>query len=151
MADVIYDKGSGIPPEQGGLYKNMPDGSFAQVGLAIAGFAPLQSLTAVSTVQNGLVMDNVGVRNNHSIVVVANGTVTGGGPVQLQGSQDGVNWINLLIGTGVFAPVTPAGPGPPNVFLGIAQLTPFRFLRAAIITGSITGGGTISAWISSAG
>jgi hypothetical protein len=161
MADIIYDRLSGLPPEQGERAKDMGDGTFAIVGLDIAGFPPLLSLTAVSAVGNGLVLDNVGVRNNHNVVVVVNGTVTGG-KVQLQGSQDGVSWINLLYdpgsGTQVSAQtsvVLPIGPGIPTgqvipIFLGISQLSPFRFIRAAVVT-TITGGGTITAWVASAG
>src|ERR1700733_9470134 len=100
MADIIYDRLSGFPPEQGERAKDMGDGTFAIVGLAVAGYPPLLSLSNVSAIGPGLVMDNVGVRNNHSVVVVLTGTSTASnGIVQLQGSQDGVNWINLLPAT----------------------------------------------------
>jgi hypothetical protein len=35
MADVIYDRLSGLLPEQGLLTKQMPDGSFAPVSMAV--------------------------------------------------------------------------------------------------------------------
>jgi hypothetical protein len=85
-----------------------------------------------------------------------------GGKVQLQGSQDNVNWINLLYDPGnatqiaaQSSVVLPIGPTPPvgqqiPIFLGISQLSPFRFLRANVIT-AIAGGGTITAWVASAG
>jgi hypothetical protein len=161
MADVIYDRLSGLPPEQGQRSKDMGDGSLALVGLGVGGFAPLLSLTAVSAAGAGLVLDNVGVRNNHNVVVTTNGTVTGG-KVQLQGSQDNVNWINLLYDPGTATQISaqssvvlPIGPGVPAgqqipIFLGISQLSPFRFLRANVIT-AIAGGGTITAWVASAG
>jgi hypothetical protein len=150
MADVIYDRLSGIPPEQGLLTKQMPDGSFAPVNMGIAGLTPVLSLSAQSAVSTaGVMLDNVGVRNNHSIVVITAGTVSGG-TVQLQGSQDNVNWSNLL--ATALAPLSTAGQlgGQLGVWLATANLTPFRFLRAFIAT-AITGGGTISAYVASAG
>jgi adhesin HecA-like repeat protein len=144
MPDVVYDHLSGVLPQQGMLKKAMPDGSFAPVSMGIAGFAPLLSLSAVSAVGPGSVLDNVGVRSNHSTVVNTNGTVTTGGGVQLQGSQDNVNWANLL--TTAINPVS----GTATVYSGTATLTPFRFLRAAV-TLVIPGGGTVSAWVASAG
>jgi hypothetical protein len=119
-------------------------GPYAPISLSVAGFVPLASLTAVSAIQNGVVLDNQGVRNNHSLVVTTSAGVSGGGPVIMQGSQDGVNWITApLVSIGSLTTAA--------TFLGtVVSLTPLRYLRAAIITANITGG-TITAYIASAG
>jgi len=91
-------------------------------------------------------MDNVGVRNNHNLVVTTSAGVSGG-VVNLEGSQDGINWVALLGGSGTNAVVTTNAAN--KTFSSTAQLTPFRFIRANVTTG-ITGG-TITAWIASAG
>jgi len=155
MADVVYDRLSGLPPQQGQRNKDMGDGSFAPVSMGVAGFAPVQSLSGVSAIGPGLMLDNVGVRNNHSVVVVLTGTSTAAtGVVQLQGSQDNVSWINLLPATNLTNATAPNDQIAPvtgtAVYLGVATLTPFRYIRAAV-TVAIAGGGTVSAWVASAG
>jgi hypothetical protein len=50
MADVIYDRLSGLPPEQGSRLKDMGDGTFAPQAMSLSGLPPLQSLSAVSPV-----------------------------------------------------------------------------------------------------
>lgn len=142
MVDIIYDPGSGVSFGFRQRAKDMGDGSVALVTLGVDGFPPFASLSGVSAVGPGLAMDNVGVRNNHSLVVTTSAGVSAG-VVQLQGSQDGVNWVAAPLSS-----VTANAAS--TTFLGTAAtLTPFRFLRANITT--IITGGTITAWVSSAG
>ena len=145
MADITFNPVSGVPFSGPTLMKDCTGtgGPYAPLSLSIAGYVPLVSLTAVSAIGAGAVMDNQGVRNNHSLVVVTSGTVNGG-TVQLQGSQDGVNYVNLL--ASAIAPLSATA----TVWASTAQLTPVRFLRANVIT-TITGGGTITATVASAG
>lgn len=143
MADVVYSHLSGLPPQEGHRNVAMADGTFAEVAMGVAGLTPVQSLSAVSATGPGAALDNVGVRNNHSLMLVTAGTVSGG-TVQLEASQDGVNYISLL-GTAL-APLSATS----TVWLGVATLTPFRFLRANIKT-AITGGGSITGYVASAG
>lgn len=148
MVDIIYDPGSGVSFGFRQRAKDMGDGSVALVTLGVDGFPPFASLSGVSATGPGLAMDNVGVRNNHSVVVTTSAGVSGG-VVNLEGSQDGVNWVKLLPTTGT-APLTQVTVSAANTtYLGIAQLSPFRFLRANITT--IITGGTITAWVASAG
>lgn len=67
------------------------------------------------------------------MVVIPTGIVTGG-QVELEGSQDNLNWVSMNI-------VTPAGRGPVAV---TTQLCAFRYWRARV-TMAVTGGGTIKA------
>jgi hypothetical protein len=148
MADVIFNPVAGVPFSGGTRMKDLGDGTFAPLSMSVAGFQPVLSITTQSAALTaGTMLDNTGVRNNHSLVVVANGTVSSG-TVQLQGSQDNVNWVNLLGGSGFQQGVV--SPTTGGVFLGTAQLSPFRYIRAFIAT-VIAGGGTISAWVASAG
>jgi hypothetical protein len=144
MADIIYDRLSGLPPEQLTRLKDMGDGTFAPQAMSLSGLVPVQSLSAVSATGPGVVLDNEGVRNNHNLVVVTGAGVSAG-TVILQGSQDGVNWfpfpttpvsISTVAANAIYAPAAP-------------NLYPVRYLRANI-TVAITGG-TISAWVASAG
>jgi hypothetical protein len=145
MADIIINPVAGVPFSGSIVYKDMTGagGPYAPVSLSVAGFVPLASLTAVSATGPGVALDNQGVRNNHNLVVNTTGTVTSGA-VQLQGSQDNVNWINLL--TTALAPLSSSAP----VTSGVTTLTPFRYLRANVTT-VIGGGGTITAYVASAG
>jgi hypothetical protein len=146
MADIVYDPGSGVSFGKLQRAKDMGDGSVALVTLGVDGFPPLVSLTGVSATGPGAALDNVGVRNNHSVVVTTSAGVSAG-VVQLEGSQDGVGWVQLLGGSGQNAAITTNAAN--KTFLATANLTPFRFLRANITT--IITGGTITAWVASAG
>jgi hypothetical protein len=149
MADFSYNPVAGVPFSGTMVMKDSTGngGPYVPVSLGVAGFLPVLSITTQSALNTvGVALDNQGVRNNHCVVVTANGTVSGG-TVQLQGSQDNVNWVNLLAGSGQNAIATPATG---TTVLGTANLTPFRFLRAFIAT-AITGGGTITAYVASAG
>lgn len=146
MADITFNPVAGVPFSGPLIMKDMTGagGPYAPVSLSVAGFVPLASLTAVSAIQNGLVLDNQGVRNNHSLVVTTSAGVSGGGPVIMQGSQDGVNWITAPLVS--ISTLTTAA-----TFLGtVVSLTPLRYLRAAIITAPITGG-TVTVYVASAG
>jgi hypothetical protein len=150
MADVVYNPVAGVPFSGGVRMHDCGDGSFAPISVNIAGGVALQSIIAQSAASTaGAALNNTGVRNNHSLTVVTNGTVTSG-TVQLQGSQDNVNWVNLLGGTGFQAGVVSPVSATSTTWLGTAQLTPFQYIRAFIVT-AIGGGGTISAWVASAG
>jgi hypothetical protein len=142
MADQVFNPVAGVPFSGGTRMVDCGDGTWAQVSMGISGLLPVLSLSAVSAAGPGAILNNAGVRNNHSVVVNTNGTVTGG-TVQLQGSQDNVNWVNLL--TTALAPLSATAA----VTAGTSQLTPFRYVRA-IVVAPITGGGTITAYVASA-
>jgi hypothetical protein len=150
MADIVFNPIAGVPFSGGVRMKDLGDGTYAPISMGVAGFQPVLSISNQSALTNGTMLDNTGVRNNHSCMVITTGTVTTGGAVQLQGSQDNVNWVNLLGGSGFQQGVIVPVSGTSTTWLGTAQLTPFRYIRAAITT-VIPGGGTISAWIASAG
>ena len=143
MADVVWTPVAGVPFSGAIRYADSGDGTLAPLGMSIGGKLPFQSLSGASTLNTaGAALDNAGVRNNHSLVAVTSAGVSAGA-VQLQGSQDGTNWFNLLstplttnTASTVFGPLT-----------STATLTPVRFLRALIST-AITGG-TVSAWVAS--
>lgn len=98
---------------------------------------PFTSLNAASAIGTGAALDNGYPRANASMVVTASAGVTAG-DVQLQGSHDGVNWVNLG------AAVATAAPG---TFIASSAGAPMRYLRAAITT-AITGG-TVTATVAS--
>jgi hypothetical protein len=144
MADITFNPVAGVPFSGPIIMKDCTGtgGPYAPVSLGMAGFLPVQSLAAVSAIQNGTALDNQGVRNNHSIVVTTSAGVSAG-VVALQGSQDGVNWITTALTSVTTAAAT-------TTYLGtVVSLTPLRYLRAAITT-TITGG-TITAYVASAG
>ncbi|MEB3048994.1 hypothetical protein KV112_04425 [Mycolicibacter sp. MYC123] len=91
--------------------------------------APSVSLSAVSAVGAGSVLDGLTVRSSAVLSVTATTGVTAGA-VQLQGSLDGSNWFNL----GSPVSTTAAGTTQTVVTSAYAQ-----YVRAAITT-AITGG-----------
>lgn len=117
------------------------DGNAAAIVQNTYGQAPVQSINAQSTVQNGAAYDGLVTRTVACMVVVSSTGVTAGS-VQMQGSLDGTNWYNLgsavstTTASTVFAPV-------------IVNATAFRLLRAAIVT--LISGGTISASVACSG
>jgi hypothetical protein len=149
MADVVFNPVSGVPFSGSLRMKDLGDTTYAPLSMAVAGPVPTLSLSAVSAVQNGLMLDNTGVRNNHSMVVIVSAGFSTG-VVTLQGSQDNVNWFTLVIAsnTGTSPAVAPPLTAS-NSFIYTATLTPVRYLRAAITT--VIVGGTISAYVASAG
>jgi hypothetical protein len=152
MADITYNPVAGVPFSGSLVMKDMTGagGPYAPISLGIAGFLPVLSLSAVTAASTaGAVLDNQGVRNNHSLMVITSGTVTSG-TLQLQGSQDNVNWVNLLGGSGFQQGLISPVSGTSTTWLGTAQLTPFRYLRGFIVS-TIGGGGNISAYVASAG
>lgn len=146
MADIVYNPVAGAPFSGGLRMKDLGDGTFAPTSMNVSGLVPLQSLTNVSTTGAGTVLDNTGVRNNHSMIVVSGAGVSAG-TVLLEGSQDNVNWFNLL-GAGIVSTNAANTIFGPLVPVTTATLTPVRFLRARVSV-AITGG-TISAWVASA-
>jgi hypothetical protein len=143
MADQIFNALAGVPPPGPTRWKDVGDGTFAPVSVGIAGNLPLLSLSAVSVTGPGAVLDNTGVRNNHSMFVTTSAGVSGG-VVALQGSQDGVNFVNLP-GTST---ITTSAANTTSI-VSPTSLIPVRYLRANITT-AITGG-TVTAYIASAG
>lgn len=145
MADVVFNPVAGVPFSGGLRMVDCGDGTFAPMSVDIGGLVPVRSLNVVSATGAGVVLDNTGVRTNHSMVVVVSAGFTSG-VVAFQGSQDNVNWFTLLTAAntgGTAPPLTASGN-----FLYTATLTPIRFLRANITT--VISGGTISAWVASA-
>ena len=96
------------------------------------------SLAAGSTTGAGTGYDNSGVYANHTLVTIGSAGISAGA-VQLQGSLDNVNWVNL--GT----PITLTAS---TVQVTNVASTPFQFIRANVST-NVTGG-TVSAWVASA-
>lgn len=100
--------------------------------------APQLSLPAGSTAGNGVALDSNGATASHTLVTATTAGITAGA-VQLQGSLDNVNWVNLG------AAVTLTASSVQSVS---ATGMPFQFVRAAVTT-PVTGG-TVTAWVASA-
>jgi hypothetical protein len=151
MADIVFNPVAGVPFSGGTRMKDLGDGTFAPLSMAVAGPTPTLSLSAQSAVQSGAMLDNTGVRNNHSLVVTQTAAVTAGGIVQLWGSQDNVNWFVVINNAASPGPVqvTTTTAGAVFTQIGTAVLTPIRYLRAQITT--LIPGGTITAYVASAG
>lgn len=101
------------------------------------------STTAVTTLSaatsgNGTTVDWGSARQNISMFILVNGTVTGG-VVDLQVSQDGTNWVKIsssaTLGTGV------------NQQLTLSNAA-FQYARGVVST-AVTGGGTVTATLMS--
>src|SRR5262245_39595958 len=106
-----------------------------------AGSDPVLSLSGVTT-GNGTALDNGACRSNHTLVTVPSGNVTGGA-VDLEGSLDNSNWFSISSVVGGDLAAVKAAFAPDK---------PVQYVRASVRSGSpITGGGTISAWVASAG
>jgi hypothetical protein len=151
MADIVFNPVAGAPFSGGVRMKDLGDNTFAPLSMSIAGFQPVASLVAQSAIQSGVMLDNTGVRNNHSLVVTCTAGVTAGGVVQLWGSQDNVNWFGVLnnAATPVIVAITTTTAGVVVTNIATAVLTPIRYLRAQITTA--ISGGTITAYVASAG
>jgi hypothetical protein len=96
------------------------------------------SIPAGSTNATGTTFDNYGAASNHTLVTVTSSGISAG-TVQLQGSLDAANWVNLL-----GSPITLAASSTQTA--GV-QNVPFQFLRA-VSSGVV--GGTVQAWVASA-
>jgi hypothetical protein len=105
-----------------------------------SGIAPQTSLSAVSAVGAGTALDGAVVRANAVITVTTSAGVTAGA-VALQGSLDGVNFVNLGSAISTTAASTTYTAVATNVFM--------RYVRAAVTT-AITGG-TVSASVGVSG
>jgi hypothetical protein len=111
-----------------------PDGQPAEEDAT--GTVAFTSLSAQSAVGNGLTMVGGAARLNHAMWIVPTAGVTAGA-VQLQGSLDNVNFVNLG------EPVTVTGP-----FSGLTQPSPIlgqplQYLRAVIATAIVGGSVTV--------
>jgi hypothetical protein len=95
------------------------------------GMQPLVSLSAVSAAGPGAALDALTSRGNVIMIVTSSAGVSAGS-VQLQGSLDNANWVN--IGTAV-STTTASTTFPPV----IATSQFVRYVRANIAT-AITGG-----------
>jgi hypothetical protein len=96
------------------------------------GTAAFTSLSEQSAVGNGLVMVGGAVRLNHAMWVIASVGVTVGG-VTLQGSVDGVNFVNLASEQSI------AGPFSDSYVPLLVQNQLAQYLRA-VVTTTIVGG-----------
>ena len=96
------------------------------------------SLAAGSTTGAGSQLDNSGVFANHTLVTITTAGITAGA-VQLQGSLDNINWVNL--GT----PITLTASSVQTASVANA---PFQWVRANVST-TVTGG-SVAAWVASA-
>jgi hypothetical protein len=118
---------------------------FDQFGNALVGFTqgtqPAVSLSAVSAAGPGTALDAVTCRGNVIMVVNSSAGVSAGS-VQMQGSIDGTNWVNI----GSAVSTTTAN----TVFPPVVATSQFvRYVRANIAT-PITGG-TVSASVGANG
>lgn len=104
------------------------------------GLSPVVSLSAVSATGAGTALDGGVCHSNHTLVVTTSAGVTAGA-VQLQGSMDGVSWLNM----GSAVSTTAANS---IYYLALAN-QPMRLIRANVTT-TITGG-TITATVGTAG
>lgn len=100
------------------------------------GLPPAESLSAVSAVGAGTVLDGVVVRPNAILVVTSSAGVSAGA-VQLEGSLDQTNWFNIG------SAVTTSAASTTTVVSSTSAFA--RFVRAAVTT-AITGG-TVSATV----
>ena len=98
------------------------------------GLPPIASLSAVSAVGAGTVLDGLAVRQN-AVMTVTTSSGVSAGDVQLEGSLDGVNFFNLG------SAVSTTSASTTTQVTATAALV--RYVRAAVTT-AITGG-TISA------
>lgn len=98
--------------------------------------SPTTSLNAQSTVQNGTVLDDGGMREHHTITLISGAGVSSG-TVIFQTSMDNTNWFNAV----TFSTTTA------SVVASADVVGAFRYSRAAI-TVAITGG-TVTALIAS--
>lgn len=102
-----------------------------------SGLPPVTSLSSVSTVSAGTVLDGVVIRPN-AVMVVNSSAGVSAGAVQLQGSLDGTAWFDL--GSAVSA------SSASTVFDPVVETGVYvRYVRAAVTT-AITGG-TVSATV----
>lgn len=96
--------------------------------------AASSTLSAVTT-GTGSTVDFTTARANATLFIMPNGTVTAG-VVDLQGSQDGTNWVKIAssgsLSTGV------------NQFVSSSEAA-FRWYWGVVST-NVTGGGTINGW-----
>jgi len=89
------------------------------------GLPPIVSLSAVSAVGAGAVLDGLAVRQNAVMAVTASAGVASG-DVQLEGSLDGVNFFNLGSAVSTTTASTTTAVTVTNALV--------RFVRAAITT-----------------
>lgn len=99
----------------------------------------ISSLTNASLVTNGATVDFTVPKRNVTTVVVTSGTITGG-LVEMQASQDGLNWVSHT----VVEPVQGVNYGVDSKYGA------YRYWRANVIA-AITGGGSVSATFMEAG
>jgi hypothetical protein len=96
-----------------------------------------QSIKAGSTNLTGTTFDNYGAANDHTLQTTTSAGISAG-TVQLQGSLDNANWVNLG------SPITLAASSTQAV--SVTNL-PYQYVRA-VSAGVV--GGTVQAWVASA-
>jgi len=100
------------------------------------------SATGPGTALNGFVP-----HSTHTLIVLTS-TGVSAGVVQLQGSLDNVNWINMpgVVPNSAGSSVTTNAAA--TVFAAYVTGVPFQYVRANITT--VITGGTVTAWVASA-
>ena len=101
-----------------------------RVAVYSLGLARAVSLTGVSAVQSGTALDGLSVRQN-AVMTVTTTAGASAGDVQLQGSLDGTNFVNLGSAVSTTAASTTTAV--------VVQTAFVRYVRASITT-PITGG-----------
>jgi hypothetical protein len=115
-----------------------PDGQLAEE--VVAGVQGFVSLSDVSAVGPGAVLNGVAARSNHcAAVTVSEGTTAG--EVALDGSLDDLNWF--LLGEPLTLASADAGTTIP-----ITAVAAVQFVRASVITEIV--GGTVTVAVVSA-
>jgi hypothetical protein len=115
-----------------------PDGNLAEeVAAGVQGFT---SLSGVSAVGSGAILNGSACRSNHCLVVVA-GSGVSAGAVSLEASLDGVNFFSFPD-----ASITTDAASTTS-YISVGN-SPAQYLRATVTT-AITGG-TITALVASA-
>jgi hypothetical protein len=97
------------------------------------GYPPIVSLSAVSAVGAGAVLDGLATRQN-AVISVSTSAGTSAGAVQLEASLDGVNFWNAGSAVSTTAASTTTSVVVQNILA--------RYLRAAITT--VISGGTVT-------
>lgn len=110
-------------------------GTVTVTGTISSGGSTVASTTlTTATTGNGTTIDFTAARSNVSLFIMVNGTVTSG-VVDMQASQDGVNWVKVASSTVLSTGV--------NQRIGVSDGA-FRWFRG-VVSENVVGGGTVTA------
>lgn len=104
------------------------------VTAATAGSTVASATLTTATTGNGTTVDFANAKSNVSLFIQVNGTVTAG-VVDLQASQDGVNWVRVMFSSALATGV--------NQYLSVSGGA-FRWYRG-VVSDTVTGGGSVTA------